>query len=104
MAPNQVLSGGTMVRRTAGYSEVALPDLTPGQPHTVVLAHQNPDWRPVNRAWLPLGAYLRDASGQTHPLPKLPAGVRPVPYPPVPPMTASASSPAPQAGPPPARP
>ena len=81
MAPNQVLSGGTMLRRTAGYSEVALPDLTPGQPHTVILAHRNPDWRPVNRAWLPLGAYLRDASGQTHPLPKLPAGVRPVPLP-----------------------
>lgn len=81
MAPNRVVSGGTMVRRTAGYSEVALPDLAPGVPHRVVLAHQNPDWRPVNRAWLPLGAYLRDGAGATHPLPKLPAGVHPAPRP-----------------------
>ena len=36
-----------------------LPDLAPGVPHELVLEHAHPDYRPRNRAWLPLGAYLR---------------------------------------------
>jgi hexosaminidase len=59
MAAAQVVSGGTMGRRVASYCEVALPDLAPGVIHTVVLEHVNPDFRPRNRAWLPMGAYLR---------------------------------------------
>lgn len=59
MAPAQVVSGGTMGRRVASYCEVALPDLSPGVVHTLVLEHVNPDFRPRNRAWLPQGAYLR---------------------------------------------
>ena len=59
MAAPTVVSGGTLVRRVASYAEVALPDLAPGVPHLVVLEHANPDFRPCNRAWLPLGAYLR---------------------------------------------
>lgn len=59
MAPPAVVSGGTLVRRIAGYAEVALPDLAAGAVHEVVLEHANPDYRPRNRAWLPLGPYLR---------------------------------------------
>jgi hexosaminidase len=77
MAAPRVVSGGQLLRQTAGYGEVALPDLVPGQVHELVLAHANPDLRPANRAWLPLGPYLRDGDGATHALPPLPAGVRP---------------------------
>jgi hexosaminidase len=76
MAAPRVVSGGILLRRTAGYAEVALPDLGPGQVHEIVLAYDDSRLRPVNRAWLPLGPYLRDAAGATHPLPPLPAGVR----------------------------
>lgn len=59
MASPRVVSGGVMQRRLAGYGEVALPDLAAGQSHSLVLAYDNPEYRPKNRAWLPLGAYLR---------------------------------------------
>jgi hexosaminidase len=59
MAAPKVISGGTMVRRVAGYAEVALPDLAPGTEHEVVLEHAHKEFGPRNRAWLPLGAYLR---------------------------------------------
>jgi hexosaminidase len=59
MAAPKVISGGTMVRRVAGYAEVALPDLGPGMEHEVVLEHAHKEFGPRNRAWLPLGAYLR---------------------------------------------
>lgn len=74
MAAPAVVSGGVMIRRLAGYAEVQLPDLAPGVTHQVVLAHQNPDYAPRNRAWLPLGAYLR-VGGQCLPLPRLAEGV-----------------------------
>jgi hexosaminidase len=76
MAPARVMAGGSLVRQVAGYTEVALPDIGPDQSAVLVIGHQNPDFRPVNRAWLPLGAYLRVA-GQTHPLPALDQGIRP---------------------------
>ena len=59
MAAPAVVSGGVMVRRVAGYAEVALPDLAAGTPHELVLEHADPSYFPRNRAWLPLGAYLR---------------------------------------------
>ncbi len=59
MAAPKVVSGGTLVRRVAGYAEVALPDLAADARHELVLEHANPDFLPRNRAWLPLGAYLR---------------------------------------------
>ena len=59
MAAPKVISGGTMVRWVAGYAEVALPDLGPGTEHEVVLEHAHKEFGPRNRAWLPLGAYLR---------------------------------------------
>lgn len=59
MAAPKLISGGTMVRRVAGYAEVALPDLAAGAVHKVVLEHAHKEFGPRNRAWLPLGAYLR---------------------------------------------
>lgn len=84
MAANRPVSGGTLVRTVAGYSEIALPDLPAGAVHEVVLEHLDPSYRPVNRAWLPLGAYVRHKGGCT-PLPPLPAGVAPAEAPDAPP-------------------
>jgi hexosaminidase len=63
-----------MVRRVAGYGEVQLPDLRAGETACLRLAHENPDYAPRNRAWLPLGAYLR-VRNKTIPLPPLSLGV-----------------------------
>lgn len=75
MTPARVVSGGTLVRQVAGYSEVALPDLAADVPHRVVLVHAEPAFAPKNRAWLPLGSYLRTIYGPM-PLPELELGVR----------------------------
>ena len=83
MAPGVVVSGGVLTRQVAGYLEVALPDLAPGQPHDLILAHENPGFVPRNRAWLPLGAYLRTGAGPV-PLPPLEQGVRQTEAAPVP--------------------
>lgn len=77
MAPPAVVSGGELATTCGGYGEVALPDIPAGGTVEVVLRYADPAYRPVNRAWLPLGPYLRLADGTTHPLPALPAGVRP---------------------------
>ncbi len=74
-APALVAEGGTLLRQDGGYTEVRLPDLTAGLPHSVVLRYEAAGFRPANRAWLPLGPYLRHAGG-TLALPPLPAGVR----------------------------
>ncbi|WP_373355967.1 beta-N-acetylhexosaminidase [Pseudoroseicyclus sp. CXY001] len=79
MAPGAVVSGGTLIRSLGSWCEVALPDLAPGRPHEVVLRYAG-GFSPKNRAWLPLGPYLRHAGGIT-PLPPGPAGVRPAPAP-----------------------
>ncbi|MBN8631417.1 MAG: beta-N-acetylhexosaminidase [Rhodobacterales bacterium] len=68
MAAPAVAAGGTLVRRVAGYAEVALPDLAAGSVHEVVLEHADPRYHPRNRAWLPLGPYLR-VGRQCLPLP-----------------------------------
>ena len=63
MAAARVVSGGTMVRTVAGYAEVALPDMAAGSVHRIILAHLDPGYSPKNRAWLPLGPYLRLKDG-----------------------------------------
>ena len=63
MAPAAVISGGEQGRRVGGYCEAELPDLAAGQTHRLVVGYANKGYRPVNRAWLPLGPYLRLASG-----------------------------------------
>lgn len=74
MAPVEVVSGGTQIESDGGFAAVQLADLVPGMPHEVVVQHRAPEFRPANRAWLPLGPYLRHEGGCT-PLPRLPAGV-----------------------------
>ena len=81
MAAPRVISGGTLIHRLAGFAEVLLPDIPAGGTHRVVLAYQNPDFRPRNRVWLPLGAYLR-VGAACHSLPPgTPKGVLPGPAP-----------------------
>jgi len=58
MAPMTAKSGGQRMSGLGSYTEVALPDLKAGQPHAVVLAYTH-GYRPANRAWMPLGPYLR---------------------------------------------
>ncbi len=77
MAHPRVVAGGTLVRRVANYAEVALPDLAPGVPHHLRLAYGRPEWRPVNRAWLPAGAYLRVGTRALPLPPGRDEGVRP---------------------------
>ncbi|MCC7321343.1 MAG: family 20 glycosylhydrolase [Rubellimicrobium sp.] len=75
MGPGRVIEGGALLTRLGGYLEVRLPDLRAGVPHRIRLAHDDPQHRPANRAWLPLGGYLRLADGSCHALPRLPSGV-----------------------------
>lgn len=84
MAAARAVSGCTLIRAVAGYAELALPDIGAGQTHSFRIAHADPGYRVANRAWLPLGGYLRLHDGSTHPLPVLPQGVISGPQPPVP--------------------
>jgi len=58
LAPSYVV-GHPRLRCIGGYSEIQLPDLQAGAPYDIQLAFDNDDFRPSNRAWLPLAAYLR---------------------------------------------
>jgi len=80
MATPKVVSGGILLSTLGGYAEVALPDLAPGQPHEVVLRYATASFTPVNRAWLPLGPYLRTSDGPVA-LPFENAGPAPGPAP-----------------------
>jgi hexosaminidase len=73
--PSKVISGGTVVRSVAGYIEVALPDIPAGTQVNLVYSSVEPGFVPRNRAWLPLGAYLRTKAGVVA-LPELEKGVR----------------------------
>lgn len=73
--PSRVVSGGTLVRTVAGYTEVALPNIPAGGSVHFVMAYLEPDFAPKNRAWLPLGPYLRTKTGPV-PLPSTEIGVR----------------------------
>ena len=73
--PSQVVSGGSLVRTVAGYTEVALPNIPAGGSVRFEMAYVEPEFRPKNRAWLPLGPYLRTKNGPI-PLPDLETGVR----------------------------
>ena len=75
MAAARAVSGCTMVRSVAGYAEMQLPDIAPGVACVFRIAHADPRYRIANRAWLPLGPYLRLLDGRCLPLPDLPAGV-----------------------------
>lgn len=72
MVPMTVRAGGERLGGTAGYTEVLLPDLAANTPHVLRLAYL--DFEPANRAWMPLGPYLREPSGCTV-LPPVVSGV-----------------------------
>lgn len=75
MAAARAVRGCTLIRAVAGYAEMQLPDIAAGQTHCFRIAHADPRYRVANRAWLPLGGYLRLRNGSTHALPILPQGV-----------------------------
>ena len=59
MAPGSVITGGRVIRRVGGFHEVQLPPLAAGQTHVIDLTYDDPNTGVKNRAWLPLGSYLR---------------------------------------------
>lgn len=75
MAPLTVTEGGERLFGLGSYIEVQLPDLASGQTHSFVLAYEG-GYKPANRAWMPMGAYLRTDDGCL-PLPALKLGARP---------------------------
>ena len=75
MGPGSVVSGGNLVKRVGGFHEVQLPPLTEREVHSVDLIYDDPNIVVKNRAWLPLGSYLR-IGGKCHDLPALELGVR----------------------------
>lgn len=72
MAPIEPVSGGDSIRALGSYVEIALPDLQAGQVHEVVIKYSG-GFKPANRAWMPLGPYLR-CEGEVIKLPPTPAG------------------------------
>ena len=85
MAKLVTLSGGKQIRDLGSYLEVQLPDLAPDVPHTFVIAYADSVRHPANRAWLPIGPYLR-ANDETHALPTGPLGAVSQPLRDVPPF------------------
>ena len=63
MVKPAVVSGCTLVLRYAGYAEVLLPDIPAQGSVRFVLRHDRAGFPVRNRAWLPLGGYLRTTSG-----------------------------------------
>ena len=70
-----VVSGATLLRTYAGYAEVLLPDIPAGGVVRFVLRHDRAGFAVHNRAWLPLGGYLRTKAGCVA-LPGLAEGVQ----------------------------
>lgn len=58
MAPMAPVAGGRLIRALGSYTEVALPDLVAGEAHHVTIKY-GAGYHPANRAWMPLGPYLR---------------------------------------------
>ena len=74
LAPGKILDGGELVERTGGFHKILLSNLCAGQAHKVSLSYADPRMSKTNRAWLPLGAYLKIGK-QTFALPLAPLGV-----------------------------
>ena len=75
MAPMAPVSGGQRIAGLGSFTEVALPDLQAGQIHDVVLRYSG-GFTPANRAWMPLGPYLK-VDGKVNALPVGDLGCRP---------------------------
>ena len=74
MAPMSATTGGVLIQSIGSYTEVQLPDLTGGEEHKIIIQYQA-DYEPANRAWKPLGPYIR-ANGSIIELPATAAGRR----------------------------
>lgn len=72
-----VIHGGEQVTQTGSYIEVQLPDLIEEVPYTFSLGYDG--YAPANRAWMPLGPYLRTGDGGVIQLPPVRSGFHPVP-------------------------
>lgn len=72
MAPMAPVASETLVRSLGSYTEVALPDLAKGDKHVFHLKYTG-GFTPANRAWMPLGPYVRDGDDIIA-LPPTPAG------------------------------
>ena len=74
--PPDVLSGGTLLEFLGGFGAVKLDGtLSHANPLDFELAHQVRAFKAANRAWLPLGAYIRHEDGTTTPVQTGPSGV-----------------------------
>lgn len=67
-------NGGSRIGGTGSYTEVLLPDLIGGRAHSVTLDYLE-GFKPANRAWMPLGPYLR-VDGDLIELPVTDAGYK----------------------------
>lgn len=67
LAPMTIVDGGQLLARTGSYIEVQLPDLKNDVPYAFSLGYDG--FTLANRAWLPLGPYLRTVDGMTRQLP-----------------------------------
>ncbi|WP_371168975.1 beta-N-acetylhexosaminidase [Aliiroseovarius sp. 2305UL8-7] len=67
IGPMTVTAGGIPVGGLGSFTEVALPDLTAGAPHNVTIEYTH-GHSAKNRAWLPIGPYLK-VDGDAVPLP-----------------------------------
>ena len=74
MAPLEPVEGGRLKTALGSYTEVDLPEIRAGHPHQVILRYSD-GYAPANRAWMPLGPYLRH-KGETIVLPPTPEGPR----------------------------
>lgn len=65
LASCRVINGGTIVGELGGFSEVLLDGhLSKDHPLEIEIAYKDPNFRPKNRAWLPLSPYLKLANGE----------------------------------------
>lgn len=77
MVPPKVLDGGDLVRSVGSWAMIRLAGtVSPQTPLAFRLGYQDPGFRTANRAWLPLGVYLRRTDGSTVPVQTAPGGVR----------------------------
>ncbi len=66
MVPPAILAGGELIEFTGGFGAVKLSGkLGPDSPLTFTLGHQVAAFKVANRAWYPLGVYIRHEDGST---------------------------------------
>lgn len=74
LAPLVPVNGGALIKSLGSYTEIALPEISAQETHEVSIKYAQ-GHRPANRAWMPLGPYLR-IGDEIIELPPTPAGRR----------------------------